>query len=164
MLQATRKLLVLAAPMPLILFLATPRAADNPHSMEDIMKRMAPVIFVEEVEPCVAFWVDRLGFEQTMEVPEGHRLGFAAVQSGRVEIMCQSRASLAKDIPALAEGPYTRSAALFIEVADLDALKPKLKGTTALFPERTTFYGAREIGVWATSGTPVVLAEMQEQG
>ena len=36
-----------------------------------MVKKITPVLFVEEVEPCVKFWVERLGFTKTIEVPEG---------------------------------------------------------------------------------------------
>ncbi len=124
------------------------------------MKKLTPVIFVEEIEPCLAFWEDRLGFQRTIEVPDGGRLGFAAVANGNVEVMYQSRASIAADVPALAEGPFAKSGALFIEVQSLDALKPKLEGVEVVVPERTTFYGAREIFVRAPCGTVVGFAEM----
>jgi uncharacterized glyoxalase superfamily protein PhnB len=130
---------------------------------DQIMKKLTPVIFVEEIEPCLEFWVDRLGFAKTMEVPEGDRLGFVAVQAGTVELMYQSRASVAGDIPALAAGPFHKSGVLFIEVTSLDALRPKLEGVELVFPERTTFYGSREIGVYAPCGTAVIFAEMPEQ-
>ena len=36
------------------------------------MKRITPVLYVHEIEPCVEFWVNRLGFEKTVEVPDGN--------------------------------------------------------------------------------------------
>jgi uncharacterized glyoxalase superfamily protein PhnB len=129
------------------------------------MKKLTPVIFVEEVEPCIAFWQDRLGFERTMEVPEGDRLGFAAVAQDGVEIMYQSRASIAADIPALATGEFARSgSALFIEVERLNDILPRLDGVEIVVPERTTFYGAREVFVRAPCGTVVGFAEMTGEG
>lgn len=127
------------------------------------MKKLTPVIVVDEIEPSLEFWVERLGFEQTMEVPEGDRLGFAAVQAGSVELMYQTRSSAATDLPELAEGSLERSVALFIEVADLDALRPKLEGVEEIVPERTTPYGAREIWVRAPCGSVVGFAEFLEQ-
>jgi len=128
------------------------------------MQKLTPIIFVDAIEPCLEFWVDRLGFEKTMEVPEGDRIGFAAVQAGSAEIMYQTGTGLAADLPELAKGPFTRSGgALFIEVSDLDALKPKLEGVEIVVPERTTFYGSREIWVRATCGTVVGFAEFPEQ-
>jgi len=128
------------------------------------MKKLTPVLLVEEVEPCLGFW-DALGFERTIQVPEGDRIGFAAMARGGVEIMYQSRASAAADMPALANLEYTRDGlGLFIEVEDLDDVKRRLAtaGGEETFPERTTFYGAREVGVRAPCGTHVVFAEFGE--
>ena len=125
------------------------------------MKKLTPVLLVEEVEPCLSFWEERLGFERTIQVPDGERLGFAAVQKGNVEVMYQSRASVAADVPALAQGKFERSGlGLFIEVESLDAVLPKLEGVEIVVPERKTFYGAREVFVRAPCGTVVGFAEM----
>jgi uncharacterized glyoxalase superfamily protein PhnB len=125
------------------------------------VKKLTPVIFVEEVEPCIAFWVERLGFTLTMEVPHGDRTGFAAVASGDVEIMYQSRASIAADVPALAEGAFARTgSALFVEVESLDGALPRLDGVEVVVPERKTFYGAREIFVRAPCAPVIGFAEM----
>lgn len=125
------------------------------------MLKLTPVIYVEEVEPCLAFWTERLGFDRTIEVPEGNRLGFAAVQSGTVEVMYQSRASVEGDVPPLAEGPFHKSGVLFVQVEDLNEVMRRLEGVEVVVPERTTFYGAREYGVRAPCGTVVVFAEFE---
>lgn len=65
------------------------------------VRKVTPVLFVDEVEPRVEFWVDRLGFEKTIEVPEGDKLGFVALNNGGIEIMYQTFESRPKDIPAL---------------------------------------------------------------
>ena len=65
------------------------------------------------------------------------------LQRGDVELMLQSRASLTKDVPAVAEGPHRT--VLYIEVADLAPIRKALAGWPPAAPERTTFYGAREI-------------------
>ena len=54
------------------------------------VKKITPVLFVQDVEPCVKFWVDRFGFEKTAEVPDGDHLAFAMLQKGNVELMYQS--------------------------------------------------------------------------
>lgn len=98
-----------------------------------------------------------------MEVLEGDRLGFVALVRGGVEVMYQSRASVAKDLPALAEGPYERTGlSLFVQVERLDEVIGAMAGLDLLFPERKTFYGSREIGVRATCGTVVVFAQLGE--
>jgi hypothetical protein len=47
---------------------------------------------------------------------------------------------------------------LFIEVDDLDPILTAVRGCDIAVPERTTFYGMREIGVRAPGGFLVVFA------
>lgn len=123
------------------------------------MKKLTPVLFVEAIEPCLPFWTDRLGFAKTVEVPAGDALGFVILVNGSVEVMLQSRASIAGDVPALAKGPFTATgAALYLEVDDLVPIRDAVRGCDVVIPERTTFYGAREIGVRAPGGFVVVFA------
>jgi len=49
------------------------------------VKRITAVLYVDEIELSLAFWVDRLGFRKTVEVPDGSKLGFAALQHGSTE-------------------------------------------------------------------------------
>lgn len=124
------------------------------------MKKLTPVLVVDAVEPAAAFWRDRLGFEQTMEVPHGDELGFVGLQKGGVEIMYQSRASVAADMPSLAEGPYR--SVLFIEVDDLDAVERAVAGAEIVTPRRQTFYGMDEIAVRDPGGNIIVFAQPVE--
>jgi hypothetical protein len=32
-------------------------------------KKLTPILFAEEIEPCLKFWMERLGFEKTIDVP-----------------------------------------------------------------------------------------------
>lgn len=131
---------------------------------EKTMKSLTPVLLVEEIEPCLEFWVGKLGFEKTVEVPEGDKLGFVALSNGPVEVMLQSRASVLKDVEALGKGPFAKDGvSLYIKVASLDAWLPKLAGAEVVVPERKTFYGAREIVVRAPSGVLVGFAEFSEE-
>lgn len=123
------------------------------------MKKLSPVLFVEEVEPALDFWVRRLGFTKTVEVPQGDKIGFVILNNGRVEVMLQSRASLAGDAPALAASPFeTSGVTLFIEVEDLDPVLQAVVGCDVAVPERTTFYGMREVGVRAPGGCVLLFA------
>ena len=115
-------------------------------------------LIVEAIEPCLPFWVDRLGFEKIAEVPEGDRLGFVILKKGDVELMYQTRESVQKDMPALVDTPMG-GALLFIEVDDLDAVERALEGADVVFPRRTTFYGAQEIGVREPGGNAVTFAQ-----
>jgi len=126
------------------------------------MKRCTPVLMVEEIDAVLPFWVDRLGFEQTTEVPHDGRLGFVILKHGAVEIMYQSRASVAADVAPIAEAPMGGTF-LFIEVEDLDAVARRLEGIEAVVPRRTTFYGADELVVREPAGNYVTFAQFGGQ-
>jgi hypothetical protein len=68
------------------------------------IKKITPVLLVDEVEPCVRFWKERLSFEVVIEVPEGEKIGFVSLQKAGVELMYQSYASLEKDSSFSARG------------------------------------------------------------
>ena len=126
-----------------------------------IVKKITPVLFAAEIEPCVKFWVERIGFEKTVEVPEGDKLGFAIVQKGGVELMYQSFSSADKDAPAgTAQAVRKGPTFLYVEVENLDELLGALKGVEVAMPERITFYGSREIGVKDPAGHFVTFAQM----
>ena len=124
------------------------------------VKRITPVLYVKEIEPCAQFWAERLGFEKTAEVPEGDRLGFVILQKNGVEIMYQSFASAEKDAPALASEISGGRTFLYVEVDKLDELITAIQGVNLVLPLRTTFYGAREIGLKDPAGHMIVFAEM----
>jgi len=125
------------------------------------VKKLTPVLFAREIEPCVAFWVDRLGFEKTAEVPEGDKLAFAMLQKGGVELMYQSYASAEKDVKdaAIAELARKGPTFLFVEVDDLEATIAAIQGVPVIMPKRTTFYGSTEIGVKDPAGHVVTFAQ-----
>lgn len=125
-----------------------------------IVKRITPVLYVKEIEPCVQFWAERLGFEKTAEVPEGDRLGFVILQKNGVEIMYQSFVSAEKDAPELAQEISGGRTFLYVEVDKLDEVITAIQGINLVLPLRTTFYGAREIGLKDPAGHMLVFAEM----
>jgi len=120
------------------------------------VKKLTANLIVESVEECLRFWVDRLGFEKTVEVPDDDRLGFVILKRGDLELMLQSRRSVQKDVPPIAEGPHR--AVLYFEVTDLEPIRKALEGWPRVTPERTTFYGAREIIVKDPGGHVVFFA------
>ncbi len=128
------------------------------------VRKMTPVLIVERIEPSIELWVDRLGFEKTLEVPEGDHLGFAAFARGAIEIMYQTRESVeteirTADLPKAllpAEGSRTT---LFCEVSDLKAIREKLQGLDILLPYRKTPYGAEELWMREPGGHIVGFAE-----
>ena len=127
------------------------------------VKKLTPVLMVDAIEPCLPFWVDRLGFTKTVEVPHENHLGFVILVKDGIEVMYQSKASVAADIPPLGGSPQ-KGTFLFIEVDDLNAIEKVLKGTTPVVPRRKTFYGADELIVREPAGNIVTFAQFAEQG
>jgi uncharacterized glyoxalase superfamily protein PhnB len=120
--------------------------------------KITPVLIVEAVEKSLPFWVDRIGFTKTVEVPEGDRLGFAILVRDGAELMLQSVASVSKDTPQFAPKAGANNVGIFIEVEDFADIVKRLEGYPIAMAERTTFYGMREVGVREPSGHTVVFA------
>jgi len=124
------------------------------------LHRITTVLVVDRIEEQLAFWVEGVGMELEVTVPHEQSIGFAILKQGTTELMLQSRASVAADIPSLARDKYTT--ALFIEVNDLDQLIPRLGSFEQIYERRTTFYGADEIGFRDPSGNAITFAQFSK--
>jgi len=121
--------------------------------------KITAVLIVEEIEKSLKFWVDRMGFEKTVDVPEGDRLGFVILVRDGAELMMQTISSVQRDEPRFApERPETKGCGLFVEVSDFEDVKRRLQGYHIVMQERVTFYGMREIGVAEPNGHTVIFA------
>ena len=127
------------------------------------VKRITPILFVEEIEPCVKFWVDRFGFQKTAEVPDGNKLAFAMLQKDSVELMYQSYASADKDVTPIAPQVRKGPTFLYLEVDNLDETISAIQGTEVVMPARNTFYGSKEIGIKDPAGHYVTFAQFGAQ-
>ena len=123
------------------------------------VQKITTVLAVETVEPSLEFWQNRLGFEVTVTVPHEDTTGFAILVKDGTEVMLQSVASILADLGADTGEVNGRSAALFIEVADLEAVEKALDAYPIEMPRRETFYGTREIGVREPGGHFLVFAQ-----
>jgi uncharacterized glyoxalase superfamily protein PhnB len=124
------------------------------------VKKITPVLLVNEIEPVLPFWIDRLGFAKTIEVPDGRKLAFVAFQKGPTEVMYQTYASVEKDAPpAMAAAARKGSTYLYLEVDNLDAVLAAMKDVQKVMPERTAFYGMREFAVQDPSGHFITFAQ-----
>lgn len=126
------------------------------------LRALTPVIVVENVANCMAFWIDRLGFELTAQVPaQDGSLAFVILQRGGIEIMYQSRESV------LADGTGTRasldghSIALFLTVDSIDEAERAVSGAPIVKPRHDTFYGSTEIYVKEPGGNTVGFSQMR---
>jgi uncharacterized glyoxalase superfamily protein PhnB len=127
--------------------------------MNPEVKKITPILFAEELEPCIQFWTERMGFQTTIEVPEGDKVGFALVEKNGVELMYQSFSSAEKDNAATGAAARKGPSFLYIEVADIDAAQAATKGAEIVMPMRTTFYQAKEFGIKDPAGHYVIFAQ-----
>ncbi len=125
-----------------------------------VLKHLTPVLVVERVEPCLAFWVDRLGFTAEHQVPgPDGALMFGSVRAGDVEVMYQTRASVEAELPESAGQLSGKSAVLFITVNDLDAVERSLAGAPVVKARHKTVYGSTEVYVREPGGYMVGFAQ-----
>jgi uncharacterized glyoxalase superfamily protein PhnB len=128
------------------------------------VRRITSILYTNEVESCVKFWVERLGFKAGPQVPDGDKIGFAIVQKGNVELMYQSYASAAKDPTTSALKLHPGGASfIYVEVDDLDRTLAAMKGVELLHPVHTTFYGMKEFIVQDPAGHIVIFAQPASQ-
>ena len=126
------------------------------------VKRLTQNLLADDVASCVKFWVERMHFEKTADVPDGDRLAFAALQKGNFELMYQSYASMEKE-PGLT-GLYQRGTGfLFLEVDDLDAVLAAMKGVPMVMAVHKTFYGSTEFTVKDPAGHMITFAHFAKQ-
>ena len=122
--------------------------------------KLTPNLLVASVERSLAFYVDTLGFERGMTVPDASPFAFAAVTSGAVEIFFNDAAGAVKEYPGFAGKPIGATGTLFIEVEAVDALHDRLAPTVKiLMPIVTQFYGMREFAIADPDGYVITFAE-----
>ena len=155
-----RALLTAPATLVLVFVLASVPANPSQEIKSMNVKRVTAVLLVKEIEPAIPFWVDRLGFTKTVEVPEGNKLGFVAFQKGAAEVMYQTYASVEKDAPSSMSAEAGKGPTyLYMEVDNLDAVLAAMKDVKIVMPVRTAFYGMREFGVQDPGGHFITFAQ-----
>lgn len=122
-------------------------------------RKLTPVLYVPAIEPCLAFWRDRLGLAVTAQVPGGTGLAFVILAGHGIELMLQTIDSLQADPHAAGVDWRGDRSALFVEVDDIDALAARLEGCEVVAPRHATFYGATEIAFRAPGGHFVTFAQ-----
>ena len=124
--------------------------------------KVTTVLIVDAIEPSLEFWENRLGFNRTTEVPHEGRIGFVILEKNGIELMYQTEDSVKADIATVKGEVGGRSASLYMEVGDLDAVEKALAGYPVAMPRRTTFYGMHEFGVREPGGHWVSFAQRGE--
>ena len=126
--------------------------------MKPSLRKITAVLPVAAIEPSLPFW-EAVGLTRTVEVPHGDVLGFVILAGRDLEVMLQTHASIADDMPSLAEASRQGPTFLFIEVDNIDAVERALAGREQAFARRTTFYGATEVGYREPGGHYVTFAQ-----
>jgi lactoylglutathione lyase len=116
-------------------------------------------IMVDSVNETLDFYEAILGFKLALAVSENSGeivtvrsanapLGFAILRHDDVELMFQSRASLSRELPELADRPAGGAFTLYIQVTNVAELYESIRNKVATVKDlHTTFYGAREFYV-----------------
>ncbi len=130
-----------------------------PPKSKTAFRKMQSVLLVDRIEPCLEFWVDRLGFEVRLQVEGDDHLEFVALCRDDVEVLYRTRDSLHDDTPGLVDSDEHQPwVVMYMEVDDLDDLMPFLEGIEVVVPIRETIYGSREIFVREPSGRILAIA------
>jgi uncharacterized glyoxalase superfamily protein PhnB len=122
--------------------------------------KLTPNLLVASVERSLAFYVDTLGFERGMTVPEASPFAFASVTGGPIEIFFNDAEGAVHEYPGFAGKPIGCTGTLFIEVQGIDALHERLKPSVKIvMPIETKFYGMREFAIEDPDGYVITFAE-----
>jgi catechol 2,3-dioxygenase-like lactoylglutathione lyase family enzyme len=128
-------------------------------STQPLVNRLTPVIFVDQIEPCLGFWIDRLGFEKVAEVPgPDGKPQFAMLVRDGIEVMYQTWAALEAEVAGTSRAPRGHAVLLFIEVTDIEQVDRALGGIPRVAERHKTFYGMDEFSVREPSGAIVTFA------
>lgn len=127
--------------------------------------RLTPVLFVDRIAPCLPFWVERLGFSNVAEVPgpDGQPQFVMLLKDG-IEVMYQTWAALAEELPAVAALPRGHATSLFLEVADIAQVDQAMAGVPRVVDRHRTFYGMDEFTVREPGGALVTFAMRVPEG
>ncbi len=127
-------------------------------------RKLTPNLLVNDVSRSRDFYVDVLGFEPGMTVPDVAPYVFASVTSGSVEVFFNDRNVAVQEYPLLSGRQIGASGTMFIEVEGIDALHEQLQGrVTVVMPIVTQPYGMREFAITDPDGYLITFAERASQ-
>jgi hypothetical protein len=127
--------------------------------MNNVTRKLTPVLLVDRIEPCLALWTERLGWTKTVEVPHENTLGFVILEKDGAELMYQTWASVEADIGRTLPRPGGASTGLFVEVSDIADIERRIAGLPITLARRRTFYGMDEVGITEPGGHLVIFAQ-----
>ncbi|HLJ90006.1 MAG TPA: hypothetical protein VKZ53_24570 [Candidatus Angelobacter sp.] len=106
--------------------------------------KITPLVYMDEIEKSLPFWLEGLGFEKVMDVQDNNKLLFALLQKGEQELMLNARALIQNQFPPVVD--FTSpSAALYMDVESLSPIRKLAEKYGVVVPEHKTNYGTTEI-------------------
>jgi lactoylglutathione lyase len=121
--------------------------------MTTSLKKLTPNVMVEDVNRTIQFYKEILGFELLTTVPGEGQFDWAMMKHGSVEIMFQSRASLAGEIPVFQQREIGGALTFYIDVEGVKELYIYLKEKVTVVQDmHTTFYGSQEFAIQDCNG------------
>lgn len=122
--------------------------------------KISPNLVVDDVDAAVAWYRDTLGFDVESLLPGETPNDFAILINGDVEMMVQSRKTLAGPLPTIAE-TKPGGVVLFIECDDVRDLWDRVQGrdVTVLNGLHDTDYGMTEFYVADPFGNALGFAQ-----
>ena len=127
-------------------------------------KKLTPNLIVASVERSLGFYVDVLGFERGMTVPDQSPFVFASVTGGSVEIFFNDAATAIKEYPGFGGKPLGATATMFIELDEagekIDGVHDRIRSRVRItMPLVTQFYGMREFAIEDPDGYVITFAQ-----
>ena len=117
-------------------------------------------IMVNNVKETIKFYVENLGFQKVLSVPEdGDILNFAILSKDKISIMFQEKENLIEEYPTLNNRDIVPTLTLFITVDNVKALYDELKEKVQIAKElHQTFYGQDEFAIFDNNGNILTIS------
>ncbi len=117
-------------------------------------------IMVTNVKETIKFYVENLGFQKVLSVPEdGDILNFAILSKDKISIMFQEKENLIEEYPTLNIRDIVPTFTLFITVDNVKALYDELKEKVQIAKElHQTFYGQDEFAIFDNNGNILTIS------
>lgn len=124
---------------------------------------LMPNIGVKNVNETVDFYIETLGFQKIMSVPETGIFVWAMVGAGNVFIAFQELESISEEYPSLKDKAHNATLTFYVKMKGMQTLYEKIKNTKYLAKElHKTPYGANEFAVYDNNGFILTITEDAE--
>ncbi len=121
-------------------------------------------MLTDDMDASLKFYCEVLGFEMVMSVPEQGPFDWCMLHLESVEVMLQTRKSMAEELALFQDMENGGALGFYIKVDDVHAMAKKLRAANVEVTKdiNTTFYGATEFTIKDPNGFILTFAEMDE--